>query len=135
MGGRRVNELLVDTHVLIWAMTESSRLSADANSALADPDTTLWVSAATAWEIATKVRIGKLPGAELLVLDYPRHLESWWARSLPIDSADSVLAGSLAWTHRDPFDRIIGAQALRRALSLVSADRVFDELSGVDRIW
>lgn len=130
-----MSELLVDTHVLLWAMAEPHKLTPAADAALADPDTVVWVSAATAWEIAAKVRIGKLPGAETLVLDYPRHLESWYATQLPIDSADSLLAGSLAWDHRDPFDRMIVAQAIRRGLPLVSADTVFDSLPGVDRLW
>lgn len=130
-----MSELLVDTHVLLWAMAEPEKLTPAADEALADPDTVVWVSAATAWEIATKVRIGKLPGAESLVLDYLRHLESWYAAELPLDSADSILAGSLAWDHRDPFDRMIVAQAIRRGLPLVSADRAFDGLSGVDRVW
>lgn len=130
-----MTELLVDTHVLLWALTDPQKLSSAADEALADPDTVVWVSAATAWEIATKVRIGKLPGAETLVLDYSRHLESWRATQLAIDSADSLLAGSIAWEHRDPFDRMIVAQAIRRGLSLVSADKVFDGLPAVDRLW
>lgn len=130
-----MSELLVDTHVLLWAMAEPEKLSSAADAALADLDTVVRVSAATAWEISTKVRLGTLPGAENLVLDYPQHLESWYATQLPIDSADSLLAGSLAWEHRDPFDLMIVAQAIRRSLPLVSADRVFDGLPGVERIW
>lgn len=130
-----MTELLVDTHVLLWALTEPQKLTSAADEALADPETVIWVSAATAWEIATKVRIGKLPGAESLVLDYPRHLATWYATQLPIDSADSLLAGSMVWEHRDPFDRMIVAQAIRRGLPLVSADKVFDGLPGVDRLW
>lgn len=135
MGGRGVTDLLVDTHVLLWAMAEPEKLTPAADEALADPDTVVRVSPASAWEIATKVRIGKLPGAESLVLDYAQHLESWYATPLQIDSADSILAGSLAWNHRDPFDRMIVAQAIRRGLPLVSADKVFDSLPGVDRLW
>lgn len=130
-----MTELLVDTHVLLWAMAEPEKLTPAADDVLADPDTIVWVSAASAWEIATKVRLGKLPGAESLILDYARHLESWCATPLPIDSADSILAGSLAWDHRDPFDRMIVAQAIRRGLPLVSADTVFDSLAGADRLW
>lgn len=130
-----MTELLVDTHVLLWAMAEPEKLTPAADEVLADPDTVVWVSAATAWEIATKVRLGKLPGVEPLVLDYARHLESWYATQLPVDSADSLLAGSLAWAHRDPFDRMIVAQAIRRGLPLVSADKVFDSLPGAGRLW
>ncbi|WP_394216169.1 type II toxin-antitoxin system VapC family toxin [Brachybacterium vulturis] len=130
-----MTELLVDTHVLLWAMAEPEKLTPAADEALADPDTIVWVSAASAWEIATKVRIGKLPGAESLILDYAQHLERWYATPLLIDSADSILAGSLVWDHRDPFDRMIIAQAIRRGLPLVSADTVFDSLAGADRLW
>ncbi|ATG50260.1 PIN domain nuclease [Brachybacterium vulturis] len=130
-----MTELLVDTHVLLWALAEPGKLTPAAEDALADPDTIVWVSAASAWEIATKVRIGKLPGAESLILDYAQHLERWCATPLPIDSADSILAGSLVWDHRDPFDRMIVAQAIRRGLPLVSADEAFDSLAGADRLW
>lgn len=128
-------ELLVDTHVLIWGMAQPDRLSTAAADALADPDVAVLVSAASAWELATKVRIGKLPGGESLVLDYARNLERWLARELPVSSADALLAGTLSWTHRDPFDRMLAAQALRRGCALVSSDRVFDQVGGVHRIW
>lgn len=128
-------ELLVDTHVLIWGMAQPDRLSTAAADALSDPDVAVLVSAASAWELATKVRIGKLPGGESLVLDYARNLERWLARELPVSSADALLAGTLSWTHRDPFDRMLAAQALRRGCALVSSDRVFDQVGGVHRIW
>lgn len=128
-------ELLVDTHVLIWGMAQPDRLSTAAADALSDSDVAVLVSAASAWELATKVRIGKLPGGESLVLDYARNLERWLARELPVSSADALLAGTLSWTHRDPFDRMLAAQALRRGYALVSSDRVFDQVGGVHRIW
>lgn len=128
-------ELLVDTHVLIWGMAQPDRLSTAAADALSDSDVAVLVSAASAWELATKVRIGKLPGGESLVLDYARNLERWLARELPVSSADALLAGTLSWTHRDPFDRMLVAQALRRGCALVSSDRVFDQVGGVHRIW
>lgn len=128
-------ELLVDTHVLVWAMAQPERLSTAAAGALADPEVTLLVSAASAWELATKVRIGKLPGGESLVLDYSRNLERWLARELPVSSADALLAGTLAWDHRDPCDRMLAAQSLRRGCPLVSSDRVFEQVGGVRRIW
>lgn len=128
-------ELLVDTHVLIWAMSQPERLAPAAAGALADPDTTVLVSAVSAGEIATKVRIGKLPGGEHLVLGYARNLEHWLARELPVSSADALLAGTLTWDHRDPFDRMLAAQSLRRGCPLVSSDRVFDQVAGIHRIW
>lgn len=128
-------ELLVDTHVLIWGMTQPERLSTRARDVLADPEVIVRVSAASAWELATKVRIGKLPGGEHLVLDYQRNLDQWLARELPVNSADALLAGTLTWAHRDPFDRMLAAQSLRAGFPLVSSDRVFDQVSGLRRIW
>jgi len=128
-------EVLVDTHVFVWAMTEPERITARALEILADLDTVVWVSAVSAWEIATKVRIGKLPGAEFLVLDYGDHVRAWHADSLVVESADALVAGAFVWGNRDPFDRMIGAQSLRRGIPLISADAAFDEISGVERVW
>ncbi|MDO5662763.1 MAG: type II toxin-antitoxin system VapC family toxin [Brachybacterium sp.] len=125
----------MDTHVLIWSLSEPSRLSAAAEEALLDQDAVVLVSAACAWEISTKSRIGKLPGGEHLVLDYGQNLERWYAHDLPISAGDALFAGSMVWTHRDPFDRMLAAQAIRRGCPLVSADPVFDQLSGLERIW
>lgn len=130
-----MSAVLVDTHILLWAMTDPSKLTSPAEAVVSDLDTEVLVSAATAWEISTKVRIGKLPEAEFLVLDYGDHLRRGHFGTLPIDSADALVSGTLAWGHRDPFDRMIAAQAIRRGIPLVSADRVFDDLGVLQRIW
>ena len=78
---------------------------------LADPDTDVWVAAASAWEIATKVRIGKMPGAEHLVVDFGEYLRRWYASELGVEAADALHAGVMEWGHRDPFDRMLAAQA------------------------
>jgi len=130
-----VNTVLADTHVLLWAMTDPSKLTSPAEAVISDLDTEVLVSAATAWEIATKVRIGKLPEAEFLVLDFGEHLRRGYFEALPIESADALVSGTLAWGHRDPFDRMLAAQALRRGIPLISADRVFDGLGSLERIW
>ena len=95
----------------------------------------VWASAASAWEIATKVRIGKMPGAEHLVVDFGEYLQRWYASALGIEAADALHAGVMEWGHRDPFDRMLAAQALRRGLPLLSRDAVFDELPGLRRLW
>ena len=128
-------ELLVDTHVLIWGMAQPDRLSTAAADALADPDVAVLVSAASAWELATKVRIGKLPGGESRVLDYARNLERWLARELPVSSADALLAGTLSWTHRDPFDRMLAAQSVLLGARLLTDDRAFRNAPGVATLW
>ena len=130
-----MSTVLLDTHALLWAMTDPSKLTGPAEAVLSDLETEVLVSAATAWEISTKVRIGKLPEAEFLVLDYGDHLRHGHFGTLPIESADALVGGTLAWTHRDPFDRMIAAQAIRRGIPLISADRVFDELAPIRRIW
>lgn len=128
-------EVLVDTHAVIWAMTDESRLGARAQQVLADPETAVHVSAATAWEVSTKHRIGKLPQGEWLVYEYEDLLRRWYAFTLPIEAGDALLAGGLDWEHRDPFDRMIAAQATRRGWPLVSRDPAFGELPGMRRIW
>lgn len=128
-------EILVDTHALIWGLTDESRLGPAAGEVLADSDTIVWVSAASAWEIATKVRIGKMPGAAHLVVDFGEHLRRWYASALGIEPADALHAGVMDWPHRDPFDRMLAAQALRRGIPLISRDEVFDDLPGLRRLW
>ena len=90
-----------------------------------------FVSAISAYEVAQKVRLGKWPQAESLSLDWDELVASTDALSLPLESADALMAGRLSWDHRDPFDRLIAAQAMRRGYQLVSADRVFRSLDGL----
>lgn len=113
--------LLVDTHILLWLVREPAKLDSNALAVLSDPDNTVWVSAASAWEIAIKTRIGRLDG-EALLAAWPDLLSSMGIGELPIDSADAILAGRLPWEHRDPFDRAIVAQALRRNLTIATRD-------------
>jgi len=123
--------VLLDTHVLLWALAEPGKLSQNARSVLADRRIDLWVSAASAWEIATKHRIGKLPGAGRLVRDYERNLDRLGAQPLPITAAHALSAGNLDWHHRDPFDRVLAAQAQLEQLPLMTADPVFSEWADV----
>lgn len=123
--------LMVDTHVLLWMLTDPDRLSASASQLLANRDVRLCVSAASAWEIATKHRLGKLPQADVLVRGYVRHLNRLAVGELAINSEHALLAGSLEWPHRDPFDRMIAAQCMIESLPLVTADPAFESLSGI----
>jgi PIN domain nuclease of toxin-antitoxin system len=127
---RRVR-LLLDTHVLLWALRDPARLSDEASELIREPSHELVVSAATAWEIATKYRIGKLPDAAPILLGYSDYLDRLGAAELPITSRHALVAGQLDWAHRDPFDRILAAQCLLESLTLVTADVVFDALGGV----
>lgn len=100
---------------------------------IGNPDAVCLVSAATAWEITTKVRIGKLPGVEAVALDVVGAIASQGFEQLPILLVQAQLAGSLPGPHRDPFDRMLAAQAQIEAIPIVSVDGVFDTF-GVRRI-
>ena len=127
-------ELLLDTHALLWWLAGDERLSPPARAALTDPSGRVFVSAATAWEITTKHRLGKLPGVAAVVDDLGSCIASLGFRELPIAVADGERAGRLPGPHRDPFDRMIVAQALGADLMLVSNEALFDSY-GVRRLW
>jgi PIN domain nuclease of toxin-antitoxin system len=126
--------LLLDTHVLIWWLAGDPMLSANAKAAIADPGNEALVSAASAWEIATKYRIGKLPQGAPLAVDMPGVLAGQGFVELPITVRHGQAAGSLPGPHRDPFDRMLIAQAVLVDLVLVSNEAVFDRY-GVRRLW
>ena len=126
--------LLLDTHVLIWWLAGDPVLSANARAAVADPDNEALVSAVSAWEIATKYRIGKLPQAAILAADMPEILARHAFVEMPITVLHGRAAGNLPGPHRDPFDRMLIAQAVLGDLVLVSNDAVFDRY-GVRRLW
>ena len=117
--------LLLDTHVLLWAVLEPQKLSRQQREALEDSGNQLLVSAASAWEIATKWRLGKLSQAGAVVQNYPQVLNRLAATELPISGAVARQAGLLEVEHRDPFDRLLAAQAMADAGVLVSSDPAF----------
>ncbi len=127
-------DLLLDTHAFIWWLSGDGRLSRKARAALAADVNGIFVSAASAWEIATKYRIGKLDGVAAVVVDVAGAISSQGFSALPIGVQHGQLAGSLPGGHRDPFDRMLIAQALLENLLLVSNDSVFDGF-GVHRYW
>ena len=126
--------VLLDTHALVWWIASSERLTETARRLITDEATDVVVSAASAWEITTKFRIGKLPGAQILALDVMGHIARQGFRGLPISVADAERAGRLPGPHRDPFDRMLVAQAQAHGLPVVSADPVFDRYD-VRRLW
>lgn len=132
--GRPLRRLLLDTHALLWWFTDDAQLSTQARDAIADETNDIFVSAASAWEIATKQRIGKLP---LLPDATPRFGELVAAEGfqhLPISHLHSLRAGSYTTPHSDPFDRMLAAQSELEGLMLVSGDRLFDTL-GCRVLW
>lgn len=126
--------VLLDTHTLLWWLDGDRRLSRRARGTIADQGNTVLVSAASAWEIATKARIGKLPGALEVASDIGGCLASQRFDSLDITVRHAQRAGRLPGTHRDPFDRMLVAQAQIEDLPIVSNDGVFDTY-GVTRLW
>jgi PIN domain nuclease of toxin-antitoxin system len=114
--------LLLDTHALLWWLVEPEKLSTLALAAINDTAATIFVSAASGWELATKVRLGKLPGAEGLLQDLPSLLHQQGFQPLAVQLHHGVHAGSYRQAHRDPFDRLLAAQAELEGLQLVSLD-------------
>ena|SRR5437764_6846073 len=129
------HRLMLDTHVLLWALTEPARLSEQIRDLAVNRRVELFVSAASAWEIAAKQRLGKLPQAEVLVRAYRQHLARLEVESIPVTDEHSFLAGSMEWDHRDPFDRMIAAQCMVASLPLATADEAFQTLAGVQVLW
>ena len=127
-------KLLLDTHALLWALGEPDRLSSPARAAIENPANVRLVSAATAWEIATKLRLGRLPNARVVIDGYQRHLELLRAEELAISTSHALLAGRLESPHRDPFDRMLAAQSLVEGARLVTGDPVLRDL-GAAVLW
>lgn len=126
--------LLLDTHTLIWWLTEDSSLPASARKLIASRNSEVLVSAASAWEIATKVRLDRLDVAADLARDFGRYLARERFESLSISTEHGIRAGSLPGSHKDPFDRMLVAQAQIESLAIVSNDALLDGY-GVSRLW
>jgi PIN domain nuclease of toxin-antitoxin system len=127
-------QLLLDTHAFLWWLAGDSQLSIAARKAIGDVENTIFVSAASAWEITTKHRLGKLPGAGSVAADVAASIVGQSFVSLPISVRHGQAAGALPGPHRDPFDRMLVAQAMLETLILVTNEEVFDSY-GVARLW
>lgn len=126
--------MLLDTNALLWTALAPAFLSTSSASIIGNEENDVLVSAASAWEVATKVRIGKLPMAELFERNFIDVVRAAGYRILPIQVEVALLAGRLAGEHRDPFDRMIAAQALLEGVAVLSPDSKL-EAFGVRRIW
>lgn len=125
--------VLLDTHVLLWWLAGGTKLSRRARTVIQDDESTVLVSAASAWEIAIKSEAGKLEAGPL-VIDFHNELDQEGFVELPIFARHAVRAGLLKGPHRDPFDRMLIAQAQLENLQLISKDSLFDDYA-VRRIW
>ena len=126
--------LLLDTHAIVWWFSANRRLSSKARQAIADLSNDKLVSAASAWEIATKYRLGKMPSVAALANDFRNRIASQGFNELPITVQHALRSGSLPGLHNDPFDRMLIAQAISDDLVLVSNETMFDHY-GVQRLW
>jgi PIN domain nuclease of toxin-antitoxin system len=113
--------VLLDTHALLWLVSAPEKVSDAAREVLGDPNTEVIVSAASAWEIAIKTRLGRLDGEPLLSA-WADIIADMTATDLAIDAGDAIMAGRLPWEHKDPFDRMLVAQAARRNLTIATSD-------------
>jgi PIN domain nuclease of toxin-antitoxin system len=126
--------LLLDTHTLIWWLTENSSLPVSARELIGSRNSQVLVSTVSAWEIATKVRLGRLDVAADLARDFGGYLAQERFESLSISTEHGIRAGSLPGSHKDPFDRMLVAQAQIESLVIVSNDPLLDGY-GVSRAW
>ena len=126
--------ILIDTRAFLWWLAGDGRLSEAARAVIANPDNNVLVSAASAWEVTTKHRLGKLPGADIVTGDVVAAIQDHGFEPFAITVAHAERAGRLPGPHRDPFDRMLIAQSLAHDLPLVSNESFFDRY-GVRRIW
>jgi PIN domain nuclease of toxin-antitoxin system len=127
-------KLLLDTHALLWWLDGDERLSDRAKSTIGDGANRIFVSAASAWEIATKVRIGKLPDAVEVAERFSEIIGNQDFDSLPITAEHARQAGLMPGEHLDPFDRMLIAQSQIEGFTLVSNEALFDRF-GIRRLW
>jgi PIN domain nuclease of toxin-antitoxin system len=125
---------LLDTHALLWWFSDDPALTRPVRKIIGDTKNTVVVSAASAWEIATKVRLGKLRTGAGLAADFTGYTEREGFQLLPISVEHALRAGLLPGSHRDPFDRMLIAQAQAENLPILSKEVIFDAY-GLRRIW
>jgi PIN domain nuclease of toxin-antitoxin system len=125
--------VLVDTHAVLWWFGDPERLSKRGASIIMNTVNTVLVSAATAWELSIKVNLGKMD-AMVLLTDLPHRLEHAGFSELPITVSHAIRAGLLPLHHRDPFDRLLVAQAQDLGVSILSADSSLDAYD-IKRLW
>lgn len=126
--------LLLDTHALLWWQTDDERLSDPARTLITDETNEIFVSAASAWEIATKQRLGKLDDVPKAASDFAEIVAADGFLHLPITHVHSLRAGGYDVDHRDPFDRMLAAQGELEGLVLITRDPAF-AMFGNETVW
>ena len=130
-----MTQLLLDTHVFLWSISEPKRLSSKARSAISKLENQVYVSPVTAYELSRKHRQGKLPSGAAIVTSFARQVAHLYASELPVSAPHTLAAGQLDWEHKDPFDRILAAQAMVEGLTLVTADEDLQAFEPVTTLW
>ena len=119
--------ILLDTHIFLWWLFNDSRLPGGIRGAIECTDNTILVSSASVWEIATKFRLGKLPEASIVAKNVPLWIEKAGFQAISINPDHAQLAGSWKMPHRDPFDRMLAAQAKLEKISLATTDSALSD--------
>jgi len=127
--------LLLDTHAVFWALTDPDHIPKATRDLVTDQTVTVLVSPVSAYEMAHKHRLGNMPQATALLPRFEQHIKDMGATALPLATNHALVAGQLAWPHRDPFDRLLAAQAICDNCHLVSLDPAFATLPGLMTLW
>lgn len=132
-----VNKYLLDTHTFLWASKEADtfKLSKRAKETLEEIDAELYVSSVSIFEVTNKYRIGKLAAYQSVAENIGEALSGLEARELSLSHEHAELAGNMDWPHKDPFDRMLAAQARTEGLTLISRDKVFEDAPGIETLW
>lgn len=127
--------LLLDTNVFLWALAEPKKLSTKARNAISKLENSVYVSPVTAYELSYKHHQGKLPSGAAIVASFGRQVAHLYATELTLSAPHTLAAGQLEWEHKDPFDRILAAQAMVEGLTLVTADQDLQAFAPVTTLW
>lgn len=127
-------KFLLDTHSFLWFVEGDTKLSATARTLIEEPTNQPFLSIGSIWEIAIKISIGKLELTQPIEKHIPYHMQTNGIMLLDIDIAHTVIVATLPYHHRDPFDRLLIAQAMHEQIPIVSIDTAFDSYD-VNRLW
>lgn len=127
--------LLLDTNVFLWALAEPKKLSTKARNAISKLENSVYVSPVTAYELSYKHHQGKLPSGAAVVASFGRQVAHLYATELTVSAPHALAAGQLEWEHKDPFDRVLAAQAMVEGLTLVTADQDLQAFAPVTTLW
>lgn len=128
---------LLDTHTFLWAAKKAEvyKLGKSAIDILSDIESELYISSISLFEIMNKYRKGQMPEHQAIAENYIVAVNGLGAKELPLDWKQADLAGSMDWEHKDPFDRILAAQAQTEGMTLITCDKVFENAPGVETLW